>query len=121
MNQPFTFSSAQLDLLGERIELQFIRSLARFLRAEVPGAGDETEASVLSFTQTMVAKAQDYGLLTKRDVAIYVASVCMLGIGFEEHFRPAKTMLTSSLPGPDKAAWLQRATVALIDSKGQVR
>ncbi|MDR3752325.1 MAG: hypothetical protein P4K93_03140 [Terracidiphilus sp.] len=97
----------------------YIRSLVQFLRDEVPGTAEEDEKYLLDFVKAMVEKAKGYGLKTKRDAAVYVISAYMLGRDFEEDLQVAKRVLSSSLPGPDKAKWLQDATVSLIDSRGR--
>jgi hypothetical protein len=85
----------------------------------VPGAAEDDSEYLFDITKKMVKKAVDYGLKTKRDAAVYVTTSYLLGQDFEEHFHVAKEILTSSLPGMDKATWLQNAAVALINSKGR--
>lgn len=119
MNKPFTITNGQVSVFQDDAEAGYIRSLVKFLQDEVPGAAGDDKEYLAGFTAAMVKKAVDYGLKTKKDAAVYVTSAYLLGQDFEEQFHDAKKVLTSSLPGPDKANWLQNATVALIESKGR--
>lgn len=119
MNKPFTITNSQVSAFQDDAEVRYVRSLVKFLQDEVPGAAEDDSEYLFAFTDSMVKKAVGYGLETKRDAAVYVTTSYLLGQDFEEHFRVAKQVLTSSLPAKDKAAWLQNAAVALIDSKGR--
>jgi hypothetical protein len=119
MNMVFKITDNQISAFEKDAEERYIRDLVKFLQDEVPGAAEDDCKKLFEITKAMVKKAADYGLKTKRDAAIYVTTVYLLGLDFEEHFHVAKEILTSSLPGMDKANWLQDAAVALIDSKGR--
>jgi hypothetical protein len=119
MNMVFKISHNQVSAFEKDAEEKYIRDLVKFLQDEVPGAAEDDSEKLFEFTRAMVKKAADYGLKTKRDAAIYVTTAYTLGLDFEEDFHVAKEILTSSLPGMDKANWLQDAAVALIDSKGR--
>lgn len=119
MNKPFTIGAGQLSAFKADAEARFVQSLVKFLQDEVPGAAEDDQEKLFNFTKAMVEKARGYGLTTKRDAAIYVTTAYLLGQDFEENLELAKEVLTSSLPGPDKASWLQDASIALIDSKGR--
>jgi hypothetical protein len=118
--KPFTIRTAQFEGLALGAERTFVRSLADFLREEVPDARNDPPEELLAFTAAMVRKAAGYGLTLRRDAAIYTTCAYLLGDNFEEHFHPARRTLNSKLPGPDKAEWLRNATVALIDSQGRL-
>jgi hypothetical protein len=118
--KPFTIRTAQFEGLALGVERIFVRSLADFLREEVPDARDDPPEELLAFTSAMVRKAAGYGLILRRDAAIYTICAYLLGENFEEHFHPALRTLNSKLPSPDKAEWLQNATVVLIDSQGRL-
>jgi hypothetical protein len=119
MNKPFMVTNGQIAAFKEDAETRYIRSLVKFLQDEVPGAAGDDNEELFRITKAMVRKAEAYGLGTKQDAAVYVTTAYLLGLDFEEHFHVAKEILTSSLPGPDKARWLQDASIALIDSKGR--
>ena len=117
---PFTIRASQFEAFESAAEERFVQGLVAFLRESVPGASDDPPGELKAFTESMVRKAEGYGLTTQRDAAIYTTCAYMLGENFEEHFHPARRTLNSTLPGPDKAAWLTDATVALIDSQGRL-
>ena len=114
---PFVISNGQIGAFQEDARTRYVRSLVKFLQDEVPGAAGDGKEYLFEFTWSMINKAEGYGLKTQRDVAVYVTAAYLLGQDFEDHFHVAKQVLTSSLPGPDKANWLQNASVALIDSR----
>jgi hypothetical protein len=112
--QPFKIGERQLTAFREDAEQRYVASVVAFLKDNVPEAAKDKPEALTAFVTAMVNRAKGYGLGTKRDAAIYVTTAYMLGENFEDHFEVAQKVLKSSLPGPDKAEWLQQATLSLL-------
>lgn len=117
--QPFKIGERQHSAFREDAEQRYIASVAAFLKDNVPEAAKDKPETLNAFVSAMVKKAAGYSLATKREAAIYVTTCYLLGENFESHFEVAQQVLNSSLPGPDKAEWLQHATIAILNSSGR--
>jgi hypothetical protein len=118
--QPFKISDRQLAAFRENAERRYISSVASFLQSNVPEAAKDEPEALTAFVSSMVDKAKGYGLASQHDVAVYATTAYLLGENFEDqfedHFDPAHRVLSSSLPGPDKAEWLEHAALSLLTS-----
>lgn len=114
--QPFKIGERQLTAFREDAERRYVASVATFLKDNVPEAADDKPEVLNAFVAAMVDKAKGYGLGTKREAAVYVTTAYLLGENFEDHFEVAQKVLKSSLPGLDKAEWLQQATMTLLSA-----
>ncbi len=118
--QPFKISDRQLTAFREDAERRYISSVASFLQSNVPEAAQDKPEALTAFVSSMVGKAREYGLSSQHDVAVYATTAYLLGENFENqfqnHFDAAHRILSSSLPGPDKAEWLEHAALSLLTS-----
>jgi hypothetical protein len=117
--QPFKIGERQHTAFREDAERRYVASVADFLKENVPEAAKDKPEALRAFVAAMVKRAKEYGMATKRDAAVYVTTSYLLGENFEDDFEVARQVLDSSLPSPDKAEWLQQATVLLLLNAGE--
>jgi hypothetical protein len=117
--QPFKIGERQHTAFREDAERRYVASVADFLKKNVAEAAEDKPEALHAFVAAMVKRAKSYGMVTKPDAAVYVTTSYLLGENFEDHFKVAREVLDSSLPAPDKAEWLQQATVLLLLNAGE--
>jgi ribosomal protein L17 len=119
--EPFKIGERQITAFQEDAERRYVTSVETFLKKNIPEAAEEKPEALTAFVTSMVNKAKEYGLTNKREAAVYVTTSYLLGENFEEHLPDAQHVLRSPLSAPDKAEWLQQATLAVADTAATER
>ncbi|MCX6623338.1 MAG: hypothetical protein NTY38_20180, partial [Acidobacteria bacterium] len=81
--------------------------LAAFLSERYPGTEEADSPEFLASLERQLHKAQDYGLETDYERAVYVTVAFLLGEGFDSEFPAAAELLPNlALPSSAKTEWL---------------
>ncbi len=89
-----------LALFGDKIK----NLLATFESGLSEQAGLEIEKHL----SDLVEQAAGYGLMSEKQVAVFVFASWLLGLGFEQKFQPVRqTLLDEGLSADEKARWLK--------------
>ncbi len=110
----------QLSPLSRKLDADYLDKLTALLRQESVDARNEPVESFRKDVERMLQKAQQFGLVTERDAAVFVITAFLLGEGFDREFAAAGRVLSASdLTGGNKAAWLEQWTSLMFEALGK--
>jgi hypothetical protein len=105
----------QMNAFQQATDSIYEMRLFHFLQNQFPDAAREAEVSLVEGIKAQIAKARGYGLLTERQIAVYITSAWLMGGDFDQEFPAAREMLRSNVTPDDKSDWLERFTEELFD------
>ncbi len=94
----------------------FVRRLAAFVYANVPGMKDMTEPALVADIHRLKDKAAGFGLKSEGGVAAYVVTAAYLGLDFPEKFAGARQILFSGESEERKAELLGAFTATAFEA-----
>ncbi len=112
----FTISENTFSKLSVAQTENFINSVMRVFEEQygfdVQANREPLRESLLS----QIEKARSYGLVTEKQVFVYILTAVFIDSQFDQHISQARKVLTSkTLNGDKKAKWLEQFTITLYE------
>jgi len=114
----------QMAVLGQYMLGQYEKKVINFLQMNFADAKQKPVEQLKPFVREQIERARSYGLLTERQIAVYVTVAWLLGRTFDTYFLEASEGLTAFYRAADeKSKWLAewaRGKLILLYKKGEM-